>query len=84
MIQKPAEPESESFAREIKLNITDSHLRRIESGTRTGSIDLLIDIAAYFEVSMDYLLLGKVDQSGKVRAELREVQKQLKRIAAML
>ena len=27
-----------------KLNITDSHLRRIESGTRTGSIDLLIDI----------------------------------------
>ena len=30
-----------------ELNITDSHLRRIESGTRTGSIDLLIDIAAY-------------------------------------
>ena len=52
-----------------ELNITDSHLRRIESGTRTGSIDLLIDIAAYFEVSMDYLLLGKVDQSGKVRAK---------------
>ena len=66
-----------------ELNITDSHLRRIESGTRTGSIDLLIDIAAYFEVSMDYLLLGKVDQSGKARAELREVQKQLKRIIAM-
>ena len=65
-----------------KLNITDSHLRRIESGTRTGSIDLLIDIAAYFEVSMDYLLLGKVDQSGKARAELREVQKQLKQITA--
>ena len=67
-----------------ELNITDSHLRWIESGTRTGSIDLLIDIAAYFEVSMDYLLLGKVDQSGKARAELREVQKQLKRITAML
>ena len=33
-----------------ELNITDSHLRRIESATRTGSIDLLIDIAAYFEV----------------------------------
>ena len=66
------------------LNITDSHLRRLENGSRAGSIDLLIDIAAYFEVSMDYLLLGKVDQSGKVRAELREVQKQLKRIAAML
>ena len=61
-----------------ELNITDSHLRRIESGTRTGSIDLLIDIAAYFEVSMDYLLLGKVDQSGKARAELREVQKQIR------
>ena len=33
-----------------ELNITDSHLRRIESATRTGSIDLLIDITAYFEV----------------------------------
>ena len=55
-----------------ELNITDSHHRRIESGIRTGSIDLLIDIAAYFEVSMDYLLLRKVDQSGKARAELRE------------
>ena len=32
-----------------ELNITDSHLRRIESATRPGSLELLTDIAAYLE-----------------------------------
>lgn len=41
------------------LNISDSHLRKIESGISGGSIDLLVEIAEYFNVSLDYLVLGK-------------------------
>ena len=41
------------------LGITDSHLRKIESGVSGGSIDLLVEIAGYFNVSLDYLVLGK-------------------------
>ena len=41
------------------LVITDVHLRRIESGASGGSIDLLVEIAGYFDVSLDYLILGK-------------------------
>lgn len=41
------------------LNISDSHLRKMESGVSGGSIDLLVEIAEYFDVSLDYLLLGK-------------------------
>ena len=41
------------------LNISDSHLRKMESGVSGGSIDLLVEIAEYFDVSLDYLVLGK-------------------------
>ena len=67
-----------------KLNITDSHLRRLENGSRAGSIDLLIDVAAYFHVTLDYLVLGKTDQMEKAKAELEKVQEHLKKVAAML
>lgn len=42
-----------------QLGIGDRHLRKIEQGTTCGSIDLLVDIANYFGVTLDYLLLGK-------------------------
>ena len=31
----------------------------MESGVSGGSIDLLVEIAEYFDVSLDYLILGK-------------------------
>lgn len=67
-----------------KLNITDSHLRRLANGSRAGSIDLLIDVAAYFHVTLDYLVLGKTDQTEKAKTELEKVQEHLKKVAAML
>lgn len=43
-----------------KLNITDRQLRRIEKGESGGSIDLLAEIAVMFNVSLDYLIMGRV------------------------
>lgn len=46
-----------------ELSISWDHLCRVERGSRGCSIDLIIEIAVYFGVSTDYLLLGKhVDQ----------------------
>lgn len=42
-----------------RLNITDRQLRRIEKGESGSSVDLLIEIACVFEVSLDFLILGK-------------------------
>ena len=42
-----------------ELNISVPHLWRIENGDRAASIDLMIVIAEYFSVSLDYLVLGK-------------------------
>ncbi len=41
------------------IGVTLSTVGRIESGIKMGSIDLIADIAIYFGVSLDYLILGK-------------------------
>lgn len=41
-----------------KLNISTSNLGKIERGLQGFSIDLLIEIGFFFEVSTDYLLIG--------------------------
>ena len=41
-----------------ELAITVSYLAKLEIGTRTPSIDSIIQLAAYFGVSLDYLVLG--------------------------
>lgn len=51
-----------------KLNVTQSTIARIESGTREPSNDLMIDIANFFNVSLDYL-------NGLVEFKNEEVEK---------
>lgn len=45
----------------FKINVSESHLRAVETGTRGASIDLLIECAEFFHVSLDYLVLGRTD-----------------------
>ena len=66
------------------LNTSDSHLRKIENGQRSASIDLYIDIAQYFHVSLDYLLLGEESVKAQIRAGLEDTIDRLRRIAAKL
>ena len=42
-----------------KLNISRSYMSKIEKGTKTVSLDLLIEIAVYGGVTLDYLALGQ-------------------------
>ena len=67
-----------------EMGITDVHLRRIESGIRGASIDLLIEFAEYFQVSLDYLILGKGGREDKVKEELNEIKDHLDRIIRLL
>ena len=41
------------------LNIDRSLLSHIEAGKRGGSVDLLIQLSSFFDVSLDLLILGK-------------------------
>ena len=42
-----------------RLNISPVSMCRIEKGSKGASIDLLVEIANYFNTSMDYLIFGK-------------------------
>lgn len=47
----------EQFAE--KFNVSVEHIGRIETGKRGVSIDLFVDISCAFNVSLDYLILGR-------------------------
>lgn len=46
-----------------ELNIDRSHLSHIESGERGSSIDLLIQFSEFFHVTLDYIIMGKSNNS---------------------
>ena len=54
-----------------ELNISVPHLWRIENGDRAALIDLMIVIAEYFSVSLDYLVLGKAADDTAIRRRVR-------------
>ena len=45
-----------------KLGIGERHLRRIETGEKGSSVDILVEISALFSVSLDYIIVGKQPQ----------------------
>lgn len=66
-----------------KINIGERHLQKLESGERGGSVDTLVEIARFFHVSLDFLILGK-PQSADVQARLREMAACLENMANTL
>lgn len=53
-----------------KIGISVHHLSNIERGNRVGNIDVIITLAEYFNVSLDYLLLGRSGLNAKLREQL--------------
>ena len=41
-----------------KLNVSVQHYRAVEAGRRSASIELLIEIATTYQVSLDYIIFG--------------------------
>ena len=55
-----------------KLNVSFYHLQSIEVGRRSCSVDLLLDLALLFHVSLDYLVIGYSENMANIRAELKK------------
>ena len=41
-----------------KMNVSTPYIAKIETGKQTGPVELAVDFAAFFEVSLDNLLVG--------------------------
>ena len=48
-----------------QMNVTGTYIVKIENGQRIGSVELAVELADYFDVSLDYLLLGAETKSRK-------------------
>ena len=68
----------------VRLYIKDEHLRKVEAGKKGASIDLLIDIAELFDVSLDYLILGQTHSFDHTKQDLFNVINELTEIASTL
>lgn len=55
------------------LNISLDHLKKIESGQRGCSVDLLISLSELFDESLDYLVLGKARSNSAARNKIQSL-----------
>ena len=62
------------------IRISFDHLRAIEHGRRTCSIELLVDLHILFDVSLDYLILGKTSQLDAVKTELQRADEIIEKV----
>lgn len=67
-----------------KINVSRSYMNKIENGSKSPSIDLLIEIAVFGDVTLDYLILGRIqnEAQNKKEAELTEKLNFLKQAIA--
>ena len=54
-----------------KMNITSTYILKIENGKQTGSVELAGELAAFFDVSPDYLLSGREFKAMDQKQNLR-------------
>ena len=47
------------------LNIDRSFLSRVEAGRKGCSVDLFVQLSDFFSVSLDYLIVGKLNNAGR-------------------
>lgn len=68
-----------------ELGIDRSFLSRIEGGRKGCSVDMFINLAEIFEVSLDYLILGKQkEDTSAIKAEVRKAIEKLTELEKLL
>ena len=53
------------------MNVSTPYIAKIETGKQTGPVELAVEFAAFFDVSLDYLLVGKGDFAEEQKRGLR-------------
>lgn len=66
------------------LNIDQSYYGRIETGKRGCSVDLLIQLSDLFNVSLDYLILGKFGDNLPKESDVAQLKSDIESLMAQL
>lgn len=60
-----------------ELDYSHSHVSKAECGIRCYSVDLLICLSRYFDVSLDYLILGEEGENANTKRCMRILLKEM-------
>lgn len=66
------------------LHISVTHEGKLEKGSRTPSVDLLLQISDYFSASVDYLLKGKSHPTDGMKKAVQAAIRELQRLERLL
>ena len=67
-----------------EMNRSRDHMSKAERGVRSYSIDLLIELSVFFDVSLDYLVFGRNRSQPEIRDDILTVIADLTEIARKL
>lgn len=67
-----------------RINTSHSMITKIERGASGASIDLLIELACLFDCSLDYIILGKTNDSKILKAKLDQLSATLNEVMKMV
>lgn len=65
----------------VRLNVNFTHISRVECGNRVPSIDIMIELAELFGVSLDYLITGRHYHADNMKNTLLLISEMLKSMA---
>lgn len=54
-----------------KMNVSTPYIAKIENGKQTGPVELAVEFSELFDVSLDYLLMGKGDFAEEQKRGIR-------------
>ena len=57
----------------VRVNTSHSMIAKIERGAKGASIDLLIEFSMLFDTSLDYIILGKMNDNSKLKEKLGQM-----------
>ena len=67
-----------------KLNVSQNMIAKIECGLRRPSIDFLIEMAEFFEISLHYIVLGTSEEATDKKRQIEEVIEQIDQMIELL
>lgn len=67
-----------------KLNVSQNMIAKIECGLRRPSVDFLIELADFFEISLHYIVIGTSEEATDKKRQIEEAIKQVDQMMELL
>lgn len=67
-----------------KLNVSQNMIAKIECGLRRPSVDFLIELAEFFEISLHYIVIGTSEEATDKKRQIEEAIEQIDQMMELL